>query len=44
MKNTQNGLTCFFLIALLGVLTHQYALEGTWRLINNKDIKLDPSV
>lgn len=30
--------------AVLVVASQAYALEGSWQLINNRDIKLDPSI
>lgn len=44
MKKTVGLVWSTLLWALMVVASQGYALEGSWQLINNRDIKLDPSI
>lgn len=44
MKKARTFLPYVVLAYLLIALSNSYALEGNWKLINNNDIKLSPSI
>jgi hypothetical protein len=44
MKKTLSLVCTWLVLAVLLGVSQGYALEGSWQLINNRDIKLDPAI